>query len=134
MLRLFSDQALDLVAVRAVPNAWGVGSIDHSRENVCRSGEVVFSFSFVGGTNPASTSYGLWRVAEAWAGLRKMTGNFLIEAVAALLNMAKSTSDPNVAAAVLDKAAEMNERRIETGPLSQVAGPRAPERTGDSSS
>lgn len=43
-----------------------------------------------------------------------MIGTFLIEAVANLLKMAQSTSDPNIAAGLLDKASEINER-INTG-------------------
>ncbi|MCA6115504.1 hypothetical protein J6524_11455 [Bradyrhizobium sp. WSM 1738] len=56
-----------------------------------------------------------------------VSSSFLIEAASALLKFARSTSDPNVAAALLDKAAELNER-IATGTVSTSdTSPNAPD-------
>jgi hypothetical protein len=58
-----------------------------------------------------------------------MAGNFLVEAAVTLLKFAKSTSDPNLTAALIDKAAELNER-IAAGTASGVdASPKAPDVT-----
>lgn len=56
-----------------------------------------------------------------------MIGIFLIEAVANLLKMAQSTSDPNVAAGLLDKATEINDRIHAAIPSASDASPNAPD-------
>lgn len=56
-----------------------------------------------------------------------MVGNFLVEAVATLLNLAKSTSDPGVAVGFLDKAAELNDRINAGIGLAPDASPVAPD-------
>ncbi len=56
-----------------------------------------------------------------------MAGNFLVEAVTALLNMARATSDPSVSAALLDKAAELNERVEDAMPSTGDTSAKAPD-------
>ncbi len=60
-------------------------------------------------------------------------GDFLFELVATLLRYARSTSDPSVAAALLDKATELNER-VQVGTASATdASPEVPDEQTDQS-
>jgi hypothetical protein len=56
-----------------------------------------------------------------------MVGNFLVEAAVALLKFARSTSDPNLTAALLDKAAELNERIAAATASGVDTSPKAPD-------
>jgi hypothetical protein len=59
--------------------------------------------------------------------MREMLGKFAQEAVAALLRFSKSTSDPKIAAALIDKAAEIMDREDRSPPIVADKSAQAPD-------